>query len=297
MRNPPLPAGWTLSAYLQAQRSRIQQALLRLPVATPLACPARQALQHGIEVRGKRFRPLMVLACADLYQQGHREEMMQAALAVECIHCASLMLDDLPCMDNAQLRRGTPTTHRVFGEAQTILAAMALVAQANLMLLGMAAKKQSILACLERLNRALGLQGLCAGQSLDLAPVSDYDLSTLEGIHAYKTGALFLACVQLPCLLAGAPARELGWLSAYARNLGLAFQVKDDLLDDAPSTLTGKDAHQDGKRRNFVHLMGRQAAEQLHEALMKAALDHLEPFGSACFHLRELTGHIRDRSA
>jgi geranylgeranyl pyrophosphate synthase len=295
MHNPPLPSGWTLSAYLQTQRRRIQQALTHLPVATPLPCPARQALQHGIDAGGKRFRPLMVLACADLYQQGHRQEMLQAALAVECIHCASVMLDDLPCMDDARLRRGTPTTHRVFGEAQTILAAMALVAQANLMLLGMAGKKQSILACLERLNQALGLQGLCAGQSLDLAAASEFDLSTLEGIHAYKTGALFLACVQLPCLLAGAPAREVAWLSAYARNLGLAFQVKDDLLDEAPSSLTGKDAHQDGKRRNFVHLLGRPAAEQLHEALMNAALDQLEPFGSACFHLRELTKHIRDR--
>ncbi|MCB9398326.1 MAG: polyprenyl synthetase family protein [Acidobacteria bacterium] len=295
---PHLPENWQLDQYLAKQKERIEAFLSNLPQSKPQVTPALAAFQYALTNGGKRFRPLLTLATADLYQMGSEQGPLCLAAAIECLHCASLVLDDLPCMDNAMLRRGKPTTHREYGEAQAVLAAMALVAEANLLLIeAIPPKHKKARQLVIALNDAYGLAGLSTGQSLDLKEEKPKTLKELEIIHANKTGALFQAAVILPGLLADAPKRELGWLSAYARNLGLAFQVKDDLLDGQSSSVTGKDTHQDEDKINFVNLIGVAASEKLYEDLMQAALAQLEPFGKSSFHLRALTHVIWKRQA
>ena len=253
------------------------------------------ALQSG----GKRFRPLLVLAAADIYHRGQDPLFLDCAAAVECIHTASLIFDDLPCMDDAKLRRGRKPTHLLYGEDQAVLAGLSLIAEANLLLTAgvkdrksLAQKKQE---CVAILNAAFSVEGLSGGQSDDLLNKSDLSLEEVEYIHAKKTGALFVACVEMAAVLADAKPNEREWLKAYAKNLGLAFQIQDDLLDLAGSETTGKDSHQDVGKTTFVKLAGKEKCESLARELMEVALQNLAPFGEAGFHLVALTRVIQKR--
>jgi geranylgeranyl diphosphate synthase type II len=294
-----IPKQWNIKTYMAEQKARIEARLVQLPQQPARESQALRAFQYALRLPGKRFRPLLVLATADLYRKGGDAVLLDAAAAVECVHTASLIFDDLPCMDDGHLRRGQPTTHRIHGEHQAILAGMSLIAEANRLLSsafkGRKTEIQQRLEALHLLNTSYSLAGLSGGQSEDLLDKQILDLEELESIHAKKTGSLFIACVEIAAVLCDARDQERGWLHDFAKNLGLAFQIQDDLLDLVESDTTGKDQGQDADKTTFANLIGSQDAIALYRELIAVALRNLEPFGESAFHLRALTEIIRER--
>jgi geranylgeranyl diphosphate synthase type II len=209
-----------------------------------------------------------------------------------------LILDDLPSMDDATLRRGRPALHKVVGEANAILAAVSLLNAAYAAALeapGMSDRTRAEAAAL--LTRAVGSDGLIGGQVQDLAGTGQrLDLEALEWTHSHKTGALFLAAAELGALASGARTAPREAVLRYAKNLGLAFQITDDLLDYSgnPAT-TGKDAGQDRERTTFVNLCGIEGARRLVDELVDAALAALARFGKRAATLHALAELVRSR--
>ena len=246
---------------------------------------------------GKRLRPLATLAAGDL-ARAPRKAVMPVAVSVELVHAASLVLDDLPSMDDAARRRGRPALHRVHGVATAELAAVALLARAFELPAGdrelSAAARSRIVA---ELAGAVGAEGCCAGQAADLAAdPSAVALDDLEAIHARKTGALFVAAVRGGAIAGGAGERVLNALTVYARNLGLAFQITDDLLDlEGDPARMGKDAGRDAHRANFATVLGRDSSQGLVGELLEAALSALRPLGARAAVLADLARVVRDR--
>ncbi len=294
------PRNWDLRQYMGTQKARIEAVLAELPRPSTRTTEAHKAMRYALAIPGKRFRPLLTLATADIYQASHKQAVLDGAVAVECVHTASLLFDDLPCMDDAALRRGHKTTHLVYGEAQALLAGLSLIAEANVLLGDTRKASRSEIArrleCLALLGDAYSVDGLSGGQSDDLLNRAELDLHELEYIHAKKTGALFIASVEIAAVLCGATGRERECLKNYAKNLGLAFQIQDDLLDLVSSEQTGKDSGKDAGKQTFVNLAGVEKSALLAEELFQVALSNLKPFGEAAFHLRELTAVIQKRA-
>lgn len=284
---------------MQRQKARVEERLRGLPRQNDKPTQALEALRYALTLPGKRFRPLLTLAAADIYQASHLERVLDGAVAVECVHTASLLFDDLPCMDDASLRRGQKTAHQLYGEAQALLAGLSLIAEANLLLGGDGKERKSHLArrleCVSLLGASFSINGLSGGQSDDLLNKTQLNMSELEYIHAKKTGSLFIACVEIAAVLCGATEQERHCLKAYAKNLGLAFQIQDDILDLASPETTGKDSGKDRDKTTFVDLVGPEKSAELARDLFEVALENLKPFGSAAFHLRELTQVIQKR--
>jgi len=287
-----------LAAYLSEARAVVDEAVERSlrPLGTPPAA-LHEAMRYTILLPGKRLRGVVVLAAAEMLKGG-REDALPFAVAVEMVHASSLILDDLPSMDDATLRRGRPTLHRVSGEANAILAAFALLNEAFAQIQSAPGlKDRGRVEASSCLAAAIGSEGLVGGQFADLeATGKRLDLDTLEYIHAHKTGALFIAAAELGAIAAGGRARDLDALRRYAKNLGLAFQITDDLLDYSgnPET-TGKDAGLDRNRTTFVNLCGIDGARRLVDELITAAVAALEPFGRRSAVLAGLAGIVRDR--
>lgn len=273
----------------EQMRERIDAALSRY-VEFDNHCPAplREAIRYALLGPGKRLRPRLVLmaarACA-----GSADVAMPAACAIEMVHAYSLVHDDLPAMDDDDLRRGRPTCHKQFGEAVAILVGDALLARAfevlatEIMPLSIAAK------CCAVLGRAAGASALVGGQADDLAIAArdqdrvDGDLLELESIHRRKTGALFVAALELGGIVANGKPKQLDALASYGRNVGLAFQITDDLLDVSGSeTVVGKRIAKDADRGKltFPRMMGIEASRRRAEALVAEACDMIELFGS-----------------
>ncbi|MDJ0839414.1 MAG: polyprenyl synthetase family protein [Acidobacteriota bacterium] len=289
-----------IARYLKGHRRRVEARLADLPLSgAERKTVALKALKYALETTGKRFRPLLTIAAADVYRRGDDPLILDCAAAVECIHTASLIFDDLPCMDDAVMRRGRETPHRIFGEGQAVLAGMSLIAEANRLITRFPGTRKSMLrkklACLDVLNAAFDLGGLSGGQSDDLLNRTDLTVEEVEYIHAKKTGSLFIACVELAAILCDAPEAERRMLVAYAKNLGLAFQIRDDLLDVDETADTGKDHGLDSGKTTFVDLAGVEKCRRLYEDLMDVSLKNLEPFGNAAQHLVQLTHVIRKR--
>lgn len=244
-----------------------------------------RALRYAALGSGKRVRPVLTLAVAELVGDAG-DEAVDLACAVELVHAASLVLDDLPSMDDAELRRGRPTTHRAFGEDVAILAAFALLTRAFELVADagqrLALKRYSSEDMVHHLAEAVGTRGLVGGQALDLASdPATVDLERLEYIHSHKTGALFLAAAELGAMAADARRKELEAVGRYAKNLGLAFQIEDDLLDALASREeTGKDVRQDAGKVTFVKLLGVDGARALADELLGFAVESLAPFGA-----------------
>ncbi|MEP6897134.1 MAG: farnesyl diphosphate synthase, partial [Rhodanobacter sp.] len=235
-----------LGAALQALIVRTEQALSRsLPPADQSPAELHRAMRYAVLGGGKRLRPLLVYAAADAVGECG-PQLDAAACAVELIHAYSLVHDDLPAMDDDALRRGRPTCHIVFGEAMAILAGDALQALAFEILADHPAgiDAGTALGMLRVLGRACGAEGMAGGQALDLAATGrKLTLKELEHMHACKTGALIRASVRLGALIAGADADVLEALDRYAHAVGLAFQVRDDILDvEGESAVIGKTA-------------------------------------------------------
>jgi geranylgeranyl diphosphate synthase, type II len=275
-------------------------ALLASPAERPEA--VHRAMHYALTGPGKRVRPVLTLAVAQIFGEG-REAVLDLACAVEMVHACSLILDDLPAMDDAARRRGRPTVHLAFGEANALLAALGLLNRAYA-LVAEAAQRLSLRRytgedLTHHLAAAIGSGGLIGGQALDLASrPEDLDLDLLEYIHSHKTGALFMAAGELGAMAADARRRDLEVISRYAKNLGLAFQISDDLLDVlATPEETGKDAGQDAAKVTFVKLLGVDGARTLAAELLGFAVDSLAPLGRKADPLRDLAGFVQHRKS
>ena len=255
-----------------------------------------RSMGYTVRASSKRVRPVLTLLAAELCG-GTVIRAISVAASMELVHASSLILDDLPSMDNAPLRRGQKANHLEFGEAIAILAAFGLV---NLAYGALArAYEPAVSARLTTiLSEAVGAGGLIGGQAIDLlATDQQISFETLERIHRGKTGALFSASAMAGGIVSGASADVVRSLSAYAKNLGLAFQIIDDLLDvDGDPRDTGKAVRTDVKKTTFVSFSGIQGARQLALELCQTADRALEPFGKRADRLRELSRFVAGRS-
>ncbi len=271
-----------LKAWMQPHLDRIEEAL-SVGIAADSPAALGLAMRHAVLDGGKRLRPLLVLATAEaLGSAPESPAALNAACAVELIHAYSLVHDDMPCMDNDVLRRGKPTVHVQFGEAQALLAGDALQTLAFEMLtpsdISVSAQVQA--ACVGLLARASGYQGMAGGQAIDLASVGQrLGEDQLREMHRLKTGALLLCSVQLgAACVPDVPAAVQAALTRFGQALGLAFQVVDDVLDvtddSAPLGKTaGKDVATD--KPTYVALMGLDGAKAYADALAAEAVQAL----------------------
>lgn len=283
------------AAWQAAQLARVERALNEwMPAQAPAGLG--EVMRYAVQGGGKRLRPLLALAACEAVE-GAPQAALRAACAVELIHAYSLVHDDMPCMDNDVLRRGKPTVHVRFGQAQALLAGDALQALAFEILTpepsaatsaDMPAAMQAALCRL--LARAAGADGMAGGQAIDLASVGlPLTEPELRAMHRRKTGALLLASVRMgaACAAHPLPAAALQALDAYGQALGLAFQVVDDVLDvTADSALLGKTAGKDAAagKPTYVSLLGLEAARQLAADLLaqaENALNALQASGLA----------------
>ena len=291
-------------------RPHIEAALDRYCRAEP-GCPVElaEAMRYSLLAPAKRLRPLLVLMAAGACG-GNREAALPAACAVEMIHSYSLIHDDLPAMDDDDLRRGRPTNHKVFGEAMAILAGDALLTRAFEILARDIKPPQAAAACCAALGQAAGAAALVGGQADDLAQERAVAegakregstaelLAELESIHRRKTGAMFLVSLRLGALTANADSRQIQILEEYGRALGLAFQIADDLLDvsgdeQAVGKRVGKDANR-GKL-TFPGLLGVDESRRRAEQLIAQACDALAPLGPPAENLVMLARYVVER--
>jgi geranylgeranyl diphosphate synthase, type II len=282
-------------------RSRTDTALEGY-VAFREGCPARlqEAIRYSLLAQGKRFRPTLVLLAAEACG-GPIEQAMPAACAVEMVHAYSLIHDDLPAMDDDDLRRGRPTCHRVFGEARAILAGDALLALAFETLATGIRPPHVAAACCATLATASGPCQLVGGQADDLAGLEPgrEDAIRLESIHSRKTGAMIRAALRLGGLTAAASAERLTALDEFGRRLGLAFQITDDLLDvcsneAAAGKRVGKDV--DKGKLTFPGVLGVDRSAAYAEQLVHEACESLRPFGPEADRLRKLARSVLERN-
>ena len=265
-------------------------------------CPnsLQDAIRHIVMAPGKRLRPMLVLMATEVCgEAGHTS--MSAACAVEMIHTYSLIHDDLPAMDDDDLRRGQPTCHTVYGEATAILAGDALLAQAFEVLAASGAEPSIIGRCCSELAQAAGACALVGGQADDLAAESlPADLEVLESIHARKTGAMFRVSMRLGALMGGASDEQYQRLDTYGEKLGLAFQITDDLLDlcgdeNNLGKRTGKD--DDHQKLTFPGLLGMKESQRRARLLIEEACQALEPFGERAQGLKVLAHYVLERNS
>ncbi|HYR45550.1 MAG TPA: polyprenyl synthetase family protein [Thermoanaerobaculia bacterium] len=286
--------------YAAEARPALEEALgASLPPDDPQAPGLSGAIRDAVLSPGKRLRPLVALAAGRL-ARSPLAAATAVAVAVEYLHAASLVLDDLPSMDDARRRRGRPALHVTYGVATAELASVALVARAFEVVAGAPAMPAASRArAAGELARAVGAAGCCAGQAADLAAdPSALTLEDLEAIHARKTGALFVAAVRGGAIAGAAREAQLEALTLYARNLGLAFQITDDLLDvEGDPERMGKDARRDAHRANFATLFGTASSRRLVEELLEAAVSALGPFGAKGEVLADLARVVRTRRA
>jgi geranylgeranyl diphosphate synthase type II len=291
---------------LDERRRLVEQALDRaLPAEDAWPATIHRAVRYSLFAGGKRIRPLLALAAGEAVG-GSRQELLPLACAVEMIHTYSLIHDDLPAMDDDDLRRGRPTSHKVFGEAIAILAGDALLTRAfHLMAelppgLEVAAVRRR-LAATALLGEACGTAGLIGGQVQDLESEGRaVTPEELERLHRAKTGALLGACVRGGAVLGGADAAELARLTAYAGTIGLAFQVVDDVLDaTGDAAQLGKTAGKDSASRKatYVGVHGLERARALARELLEQALASLAPLGPRAELLAVLARLIVERRA
>jgi farnesyl diphosphate synthase len=260
-----------------------------------------QAMRHAAIGGGKRLRPLLVLASAQLFAVD-RQCALRAGAAVEAIHVYSLIHDDLPCMDDDDMRRGKPTVHKAFDEATAVLAGDALHAMAFELLADPATHPDPFIRielCAE-LARAAGPSGMAGGQMMDLmASEGDFDLHTVTRLQQMKTGALIAYCLEAGAILGRVPLEGRSTLRAYARDIGLAFQIVDDLIDvegdaETAGKAVGKDA--DAGKETFVSLMGVARAREQAEMLVNQAIGHLSAYGHEADLLRAIARYVLERT-
>ena len=293
------------NADLHAEMARVSAAVdkhfdLLLTVPKDPRAPLFEAMRHATIGGGKRLRPLLVIATAKLFNV-NQDNALNAATAAEALHVYSLIHDDLPCMDDDDMRRGKPTTHKQFDEATAVLAGDALHALAFELL---ADEKNhhdpfvraELSYCLAV---AAGPNGMAGGQMMDLAAeTATFDLPTVTRLQQLKTGVLISACVEMGAILGRVPSDSRTGLRGYAHDLGLAFQIADDILDvEGDEDLAGKALGKDESagKQTFLTLMGLERARAQAHMLVNQAKDHLRDYGSEADILRAIAEYTINR--
>ena len=277
---------------------RLFDQLLTIP-ADPRG-PLYEAMRHAAIAGGKRLRPLLVRAAGDLFHVD-RDLTLRVGAAVEAMHVYSLIHDDLPCMDDDDVRRGKPTVHKAFNEATAVLAGDSLHALAFEWLCDPVTSADPFVRgelCCE-LARAAGPAGMAGGQMMDLAAeTSNFDLPTVTRLQQLKTGALIAFSVEAGAILARIPPEGRTPLRGYARDIGLAFQIADDIMDvEGDEALAGKALHKDDAagKATFVTLMGLDRAREQARLLVDQAIAHLAGFGEEAALLRAIARYVVER--
>jgi geranylgeranyl diphosphate synthase type II len=262
-----------------------------------------QAMRYSVMAGGKRLRPILVLAAAEAIG-GNPQVVQPAAAALEFIHTYSLVHDDLPAMDNDDFRRGKPTCHKVFGEAQAILAGDALLTLAFEVLTQKSGfivgpSPEVLLQVIAELAQAAGTMGMIGGQVVDLdSEGRQVEVATLDYIHRHKTGALIRASLRAGALLAGANTEELNDLTRYAEELGLAFQIADDILDVVGDEIKmGKPVGSDvrNQKSTFPARFGLERSREMARERVEQAVASLTRFNERARFLRELAYYVIER--
>ena len=299
-----MPSGETqedfdFGAYLAKTRDVVEGALdAALGPERPESL--RESMRYSLLAGGKRLRPILCLAACELVG-GDASLAMPTAVALEMIHTMSLIHDDLPAMDNDDLRRGRPTNHKVYGDAMAILAGDALLSRAFEMvsLRSPGVPPERLLKVVAELALVSGAPGLVGGQVVDLESEGrEVDLETLEYIHLHKTAALLRACVVTGALIGGADANQVEAMRTYANGIGLAFQIVDDILDvTASSEVLGKTAGKDliADKTTYPKLLGLEPSRARALELVAQAKSALEPWTSKAQPLLALADYVASR--
>ncbi len=291
--------------YLNAQKGVVDEALARyLPSEENSPSVIFQAMRYSVFAGGKRLRPILALAAAETVG-GMAEDVLPVACALECIHTYSLIHDDLPALDNDDYRRGRLTNHKMFGDANAILAGDALLTFAFEVMTDARHWQRiapaRVLQVAYEIAYAIGTFGMIGGQVVDLQMEGqDVELPTLQYIHSHKTGALIRASVRSGAILGGGPPAEVEALTDYGTHIGLAFQIMDDILDvRGDEQLMGKALRKDEDRQKatYPRLVGLADAEARAQAAAAAGTAALEPFGERGAILRELAQFIVSRDS
>ncbi len=294
-----------LKGYLRERAVLVDAALDRwLPGEDILPPRLHQAMRYSVFAGGKRLRPVLIIAACEAVG-GPPERALPAACAVEMIHTYSLIHDDLPAMDDDDLRRGRPTNHKVFGEANAILAGDALLTEAFRLLADAEANRgvdpAVSLRVIETIARCAGSQGMVGGQVVDMESEGNpVDFATLQYIHTRKTGALILASIQAGAWLGGGNDEQVAALTRYGETAGLAFQIADDILDIiGDQRKLGKDVGSDQARGKATYpaLLGLSEARRRASELRDLAIAALEPLGTSAEPLRAIARYIVERTS
>lgn len=293
----------TLQQYFETKRARVDAELERiLPPLEEHPTSIHQAMRHSVFAGGKRLRPILCVESGRLFG-GNEEALLRCGGALELIHTYSLIHDDLPALDNDDLRRGKPTCHRVFGEASAILAGDALLTLAfeTLSAPGLPSEATKLLVIRE-LSRAIGTRGgMVGGQVVDLETTrAAARRETLHYIHSAKTGAFIRMAVRAGALYAGAPEEDLRRVTSYGEKVGLAFQIADDLLDvlgsnESLGKTAGKDRQQ--QKATYPALFGVEESQRIAGRLVLEACEMLEPYGDRSRRLQEIARFLIARKS
>jgi geranylgeranyl diphosphate synthase, type II len=281
----------------QIVENRLQELI---PAETVEPKKLHESVRYSLFADAKRIRPVFAMSVATIFRV-EPTELLDAACTLEMVHTCSLILDDLPSMDGATLRRGKPANHLVYGEDTAILAAFYLLNRAYGVL---ADYKKSIFSptlsaqFVSILSRSISSDGLIGGQLMDLSCKNmKIDLETLEFIHSHKTGALFIACAEMGASFAKARELERHAVLNFAKNLGLAFQITDDILDaTSDPVLIGKDTGKDIGKTTFISFCGLDGARQLADELIDTAEQSLRPLKSRGELLLSFAEFVRNRT-
>jgi geranylgeranyl diphosphate synthase type II len=293
-----------LNAYLNDRQNIVEEALTRyLPSEDNIPAEIFKAIRYSVFAGGKRIRPILCLAAVEALG-GDIAQALPVACALELIHTYSLIHDDLPAMDNDDFRRGKPTSHKVFGEAIAILAGDALLTEAFNLLsraekVRMPAERR--LAVIQVIAQAAGIYGMVGGQALDLlVEKTTPDMDALSDIHRRKTGALIVAAVKSGAIMCGASEQKVQALTDYGMNIGLAFQIADDILNvEGDSGLMGKQTGSDAARGKVTYpsIIGIEDARIILSEHLAAAITSIDDFDDRALPLRVIADYIINRKS
>ncbi len=292
-----------LKKYLSEKKALVDNALESyFTVAEGLVSNVVEAMKYSLLGEGKRIRPILCMAGAEAVG-GKALDVLPAACALEMIHAYSLIHDDLPVMDNDDLRRGKPTNHKVFGEATAVLAGDGLLTEAfNALSASDLAERippRILLKVINIIAQASGYQGMVGGQAVDIqSEGKEVPLSVVEFIHRHKTGALITAAVFSGALIGGGDNAQVQAIAAYGKNIGLAFQISDDILNvEGSSEIIGKSVGSDNDKGKVTYpgVLGLMRSKTIEGALIQAALESLEGFDDRANPLRQIARYIVER--
>ncbi len=252
-----------------------------------------EASGYSLNIGGKRVRPLLMILSYYIYK-GHYKEILEMSAAIEMIHTYSLIHDDLPCMDNDDLRRGKPTNHKVFGENIAVLAGDALLNEAMIVMMKFSMEEgEKALRASYEIASAAGAEGMIGGQVVDvISEGKDISKEELQYMHAKKTGALIKAAIVSGAIMGGAPEEDLIKLNEFGKRLGMVFQIKDDILDVVGNTESlGKKVHVDEEnhKTNYISVYGLEKSIQLCKEMTEECIGILNSLSVDCECLIELT--------